>query len=180
MNNIIQLVINTNMLREINEHKLILAYARLLYINEEDVTKDTKIRSNLETLLNWDILGENGFSIYCGKFESIKKKDWEILIQLIKDNSKEIKFLAPVKKKRIELYKSILNKSELKEKKNKERFLNSNYEVSGRGKKAIPCTYDGITYKSRQECQYKEGLTKAQLYKYLKATGQLHEKYSNN
>ena len=63
----IQLVVNTNMLREIDEHKLINAYARLLYNTEEDVTNDTIIRQNLEKLLDWDINGDNGLGIYCGK-----------------------------------------------------------------------------------------------------------------
>ena len=56
---------------------------------------------------------------------------------------------------------------------NKERFNDSNYTVSGRGKKARPCIYEGREYKSRQECMYKENLTKAQLYKYLESTNQL-------
>ena len=56
---------------------------------------------------------------------------------------------------------------------NIERFTDSNYKVSGRGKKAKPCIYEGKEYKSRQECMYKEGLTKYQLWIYLKNTNQI-------
>ena len=53
------------------------------------------------------------------------------------------------------------------------RYSNINYTVSGRGKKAKTCTYNGTTYKSRIECMYKEHLSKAQLYKYLRETNQV-------
>ena len=62
---------------------------------------------------------------------------------------------------------------EAKEQHNIERFTNENYTVSGRGKKAKTCVYKGREYKSRQECIYKERITKYQLYEYLKNTGQL-------
>ena len=82
----IQLVINTTMLREIDERRLINAYARLIYETEVDITDDNVIKVNLIKLFDWDINGDNGLGVYCGKFESIKRKDWITLIQFIKDN----------------------------------------------------------------------------------------------
>lgn len=171
----IQLVINTNMLREIDEHKLIGAYARHMYNNEIDVTDDNVIKLNLTKLFDWDINGDNGLGVYCGKFESIKKKDWIDLIQFIKDNHHWIKEIArePLKEKKLESIKVVNSFLEAKEKHNIERFTNENYQVSGRGRKAKTCIYEGREYKSRQECIYKEGITKRQLYVYLEKTGQL-------
>lgn len=171
----IQLVINTNMLREIDERKLINAYARLLYNDEEDVTNDIRIKENLVQLLDWDENGDDGLGVYCSKFEKIKKKDWSFLINFIKENHHEIKSLAysPAKERKLESIKIVNSVIEAKEQHNKERFTDENYKVSGRGKKAKPCIYEGREYKSRQECIYKEGLTKNQLYCYLKNTNQL-------
>ena len=165
-----QFVVNANLLRELDERKLINAYARLIYINEEDLTEDNIIRSNLQTILDWDKTGNNGLGIYCGKFESLKRKEFDNLVQFIKINSTEIKNIASQynKKKRIELKKHIDNTLEAKERRNFERCTNENYQVSGRGKKAKPIFYNGTWYKSQQECIYKEGITKHQLYKYLK------------
>ena len=70
----IQLVVNVNLLREIDERKLINAYARFMYNAESDVTDDNKIKENLIQLLDWDKNGDNGLGIYCSKFEKIKKK----------------------------------------------------------------------------------------------------------
>lgn len=171
----IQLVINTNMLREIDERKLINAYARFMYKDEKDVTEDNQIKINLIKLFDWDINGDNGLGIYCGKFESIKKKDWIKLIQFIKENHYEIKEISytPNKERQLESIKVINTFLEEKEKHNIERFTDENYTVSGRGKKAKTCVYKGREYKSRQECIYKEGITKYQLYCYLQKTGQL-------
>ena len=77
------------------------------------------------------------------------------------------------KERKLESIKIVNSFIENKEKHNKERFKDSNYQVSGRGKKAKPCIYEGEEYKSRQECMYKENLTKAQLYNYLEQTNQL-------
>ena len=171
----IQLVINVNLLREIDERKLINTYARLIYTDEEDVSNDAKIKENLIKLFDWDINGENGLGVYCGKFESIKRKDWDILINFIKENKHEIKTLSytQVKERKLESLKVVLDTLEAKEQHNIERFSDKNYKVSGRGKKAKTCIYKGIEYKSRQECIYKENITKNQLYKYLKETNQL-------
>ena len=171
----IQLVVNTILLREIDERKLINTYAHLIYNNEEDISNDIKIKENLIQLFDWDKNGDNGLGIYCGKFESIKEKDWKNLIDFIKKNYYEIKKLSCslVKKRRLESIKIINSILEQKEKHKKERFLDSNYQVSGRGKKAKPCIYEGREYKSRQECMYKEGLTKYQIWKYLKNTNQI-------
>ena len=168
------LVVNTNLLREIDERKLILAYARLIYNDESDLT-DEKIKENLIRLLDWDINGDNGLGIYCGKFESIKKRDWIKLINTIKENQDDIISASKpyCKQRRIEDLKIVNNYLETKEEHNKSRFSDSNYEVSGRGKKARPCVYNGKTYKSRQECIYKENIKKSHLYKYLKETNQL-------
>ena len=88
------LVINTNMLRELDERKLIHAYARYVYESEKDLSDDNNIKLNLIRLFDWDINGDNGLGIYCGRFESIKRKDWIKLIQFIKENSYEIEKLS--------------------------------------------------------------------------------------
>ena len=171
----IQLVVNTNLLREIDERKLINAYAHFMYNDEEDISNDTIIKNNLIQLFDWDENGDDGLGIYCSKFESIKRKDWEKLIQFIKDNRYEIELLSrpSVKEKKLESIKIVNDALEAKEQHNIERFTDENYKVSGRGKKAKTCIYNGREYKSRQECIYKEGLTKYQLYQYLKETNQL-------
>ena len=171
----IQLVINTTLLREIDERKLINAYARYFCNDDDDIINEIKIKENLIQLLDWDKNGNNGLGFYCSKFEEIKRKDWEFLINFIKENGYEIKKLSyyPSKKRKLESVKIINDAIESKEQHNIERFTNENYTVSGRGKKARPCIYEGREYKSRQECIYKEGLTKYQLYEYLKETGQL-------
>ena len=171
----IQLVVNTNILRELDERKLINSYARFLYNSEEDTSDDIRIKENLVKLLDWDINGDNALGIYCGKFESLKNKDWDKLIQFIKENHHEIKLLSysAVKNRKLESIKIVNDALQEKEKHNIERFTDSNYQVSGRGKKAKTCIYNGKEYKSRQECLYKEGLTKYQLYQYLKETNQL-------
>ena len=162
------------MLRELDERKLINAYARYVYESEKDLSDDNNIKLNLIRLFDWDINGDNGLGIYCGKFESIKRKDWIKLIQFIKDNSYEIEKLSRpyIKEKKLENIKIVNDALEIKEQHNIKRFTSDNYTVSGRGKKARPCIYEGREYKSRQECMYKEGLTKYQLWKYLKDTNQ--------
>ena len=171
----IQLIVNVNLLRELDERKLINAYARLVYNDEDDCINDAKIKENLINLFDWDKNGENGLGIYCGKFESIKRKDWEFLIQFIKDNKYEIKNISfyPAKERKLNSLKVVYDALENKEQHNIKRFTDKNYTISGRGKKAKSCIYNGKEYKSRQECIYKEGITKNQLYQYLKETNQL-------
>ena len=60
----IQLVVNVELLREIDERKLINAYARFMYNDEKDTTDDTQIKENLIQLFDWDENGENGLKIY--------------------------------------------------------------------------------------------------------------------
>ena len=50
----IQLVVNVELLREIDERKLINAYARFMYKDESDTTDDNKIKENLIELFDWD------------------------------------------------------------------------------------------------------------------------------
>ena len=171
----IQLVVNVNLLREIEDSKLIGTYARHMYNDESDLTDEVKIKDNLIQLLDWDKNGDNGLGFYCSKFESIKRKDWEFLIKFIKDNSHTIKEYGyyPAREKKLESIKIVNNAIEAKEQHNIERFTSENYQVSGRGKKAKTCIYNGKEYKSRQECIYKEGITKYQLYEYLKETNQI-------
>ena len=171
----IQLIVNVNLLREIDERRLINTYARLQYYDESDVTDDIKIRNNLEAILNWDVYGDRGLKIYCSKFETLKEKDWKFLVDFIKKNKAEIIKISyrTIKQKRAENKKIIDDFLESRERKQVERFTNEEYTVSGRGKKARPCVYEGREYKSRQECIYKEGISKYQLYEYLKNTGQL-------
>ena len=171
----IQLVVNVDLLREIDERKLINAYARFMYNDEKDTTDDIQIKENLIQLLDWDENGDNGLGIYCSKFEKLKEKDWTRLIQFIKENHHEIKSISytPLKERKLESIKVINDALETKKQHNIERFTDENYQVSGRGKKAKPCIYEGREYKSRQECMYKEGLTKYQLWIYLKNTNQI-------
>lgn len=174
-NGTIQLVVNVNLLREIDERKLINTYARYMYNDENDISNDINIRENLTQLFDWDKNGNNGLEVYCSKFESIKEKDWNDLVRFIKENGYEIEKISrsSVKERKLESIKIINDAIEAKEQHNIERFTDSNYKVSGRGKKAKTCIYHGIEYKSRQECIYKEGITKYQLYQYLKDTNQL-------
>ena len=171
----IQLIVNVNLLREIDERKLINAYARFIYLSEEDITDEDKIKENLIKLLDWDKSGISGLEIYCGKFESIKRKDWPILIDVIKTNSQEIKNIACryVKEKQLEQSKVIKDEREKSRLKLIEHFNDENYEAKSNGKKAKPCVYEGRSYKSRQECQFKEGISHRKLYAYLEKTNQL-------
>jgi len=171
----IQLIVNTNMLREIDERKLINSYARYVYENEVDVTDDNKIIENLKILLDWDKLGSNGLGIFCSKYETIKRNDWPKLIKVIKEHIPEIEVLSRkfIKNKIIENNKKIDDALEALERHRQELFGDPNYQESNRGKKGKPCEYKGKTYKNRQECIYKEGITKNQLYQYLKKTGQV-------
>jgi len=169
----IPLIINTLMIREIDERKLINAYAKLVYEDSNSITNDTIIKQNLEKILDWDSCGDQGLGIYCSKYENIKRKDWEKLISFIKENSYEIKTIAPLKAKKLDFQKKILTAKEKRELHNKERLLSEDYQFTGRGKKAKSCIYNGKFYKSRQECIYKEGITRYKLYKYLEQTNQL-------
>lgn len=161
------------MIREIDERKLINAYAKLVYEDSNSITNDTIIKQNLEKILDWDSCGDQGLGIYCSKYENIKRKDWEKLISFIKENSYEIQTIAPVKAKKLDFQKKILTAKEKRELHNKERLLSEDYQFTGRGKKAKSCIYNGKFYKSRQECIYKEGITRYKLYKYLEQTNQL-------
>ena len=171
----IPLVVNVNLLREIDERKLINAYAHFMYNDEKDISDEVQIKENLIQLLDWDKNGDNGLGIYCSHFESIKNKDWNKLITFIKENHHEIKVLSysDVINRKLESIKIVNDALQAKEKHYLERFTDKNYKVSGRGKKAKPCIYEGRSYKSQQECMYKEGITKYQLYKYLKETNQI-------
>lgn len=161
------------MIREIDERKLINAYAKLVYEDSNSITNDTIIKQNLEKILDWDSCGDQGLGIYCSKYENIKRKDWEKLISFIKENSYEIKTIAPLKVKKLDFQKKIFTEKEKREIRNKERLLSEDYQFTGRGKKAKSCIYNGKFYKSRQECIYKEGITRYKLYKYLEQTDQL-------
>ena len=171
----IQLIVNVNLLREIDERKLINAYARYMYNSDEDTSDDNKIKSNLIKLLDWDINGDNGLGIYCSKFEGIKKRDWVKLIQFIKENHYEIKLLSytPIRHRKLQSIKEIRDVIEKKKQHQIERFTDPNYKHNNSGKPAKTCIYNGKTYSSRQECMYKEGITQNQLYRYLEKTGQV-------
>ncbi len=173
----IQLVINTVLLRELDERKLINAYARYKFNDHKSVVDPHEIKNNLKSLLNWDINGDNGLALYCGKFESIKRKDWDKLIEFIQENGEEITKIAIYndfpEKRELEDQKVLNSTLEKKELHNIERFTDKNYTVSGRGKRAKPCEYNGKIYSSRQECRYKEGITQNQLYRYLERTNQI-------
>lgn len=178
MINEIQVLINSTLLREIDGYKLIRTYARYCYNSEEDIENDVLIQQNLAQILDWDINGDEGLALYCGKFESIKHRDLLKLIQFIKDNKYEIKKQSTkwINERRLENVKKIYAAKELQDSINKEKFSRVDYSVSGRGRKNKECTYEGRHYKSRLECCYKEGITKAQLYKYLVETNQIDSK----
>ena len=166
-----QFVVNSCLLREFSKQKFIIEYAKHCYFSDEDLENEEKIRNNILTLLDWDKNGDTGLGVFCSKFESLKRKDLELLVQFIQDNSKEIiarddRFYS--EKKQLENTKFIKSEIEKKEDKKRERFCDENYTVSGVGKKARVTVYEGRVYQSRQECMYKEGLTKNQLYQYLK------------
>ena len=165
----LQFIILTNMLRELDERSLINHYARLTYLDDSDVVDEVKIKNNLEKLLNWDINGDKGLALYCGKFENLSRKDWIQLTEFIKFHGKEIKEIASrfSKQKKLDNIKEVLDWLDLKEQHNIKVFSDPDYKVTKRGKPAKTCIYKGKEYKSRQECMYKEGITKAELYKYL-------------
>ena len=52
----IQLVVNVNLLREIDERKLINSYARFMYNDEKDTTDDIQIKKNPDVRRNWQKL----------------------------------------------------------------------------------------------------------------------------
>ena len=105
----IPLVVNVNLLREIDERKLINTYAHFMYNDEKDISDEVQIKENLIQLLDWDKNGDNGLGIYCSHFESIKNKDWNKLITFIKENHHEIKVLSysDVKNRKLESIKIV-------------------------------------------------------------------------
>lgn len=152
-----------------SERVLIHRYAHYFYRSPEDGNNDTVIRQNLEKLLDADGEGGGlGVAVYCSRFESIKKRDWKRLINFIKKNAREIKILSyvPAKQDRIREAQEIRLMLKEKRKRRSKRF--DNYKISGRGKKAIPCVYEGRHYLSREECMFRENITKRALYTYLK------------
>ena len=166
----IQLIVNTSLLREIDSSKLLTYYGKHCYFSEEDLMDDIKIRSNLEDLLDWDKNGDLGLALYCSKFESLKRSDIERLVKFIKNNTKEIRERSKsfIKLKKLENKKIIQDRETKIEEKRKAHFCDENYKVNPYGKKAKPTIYEGRVYRSRQEAMYKEGITKNQLYQYLK------------
>ena len=169
----IQIVINTQLLRELDENKLINAYARLAYLDKSDIEDDLKIKENLLKIFDWDYLGSHGLEIFCSKFEKISRKDINYLVNFIKDNSSKIITYSYkyAKKKRLEKNKEIIDKIKKKELQTIKHYTDENYQAKQYN--ALSCTYNGKYYSSRRECLYKEKLTKYKLYKYLKETGQM-------
>lgn len=168
----IPVVINSNLLREIDERRLINRYARHYYNGDDDGENEINIQQNLTKLLDWDLDGKDkGLPIYSGKFESIKRRDWPKLVKFIKDNREEIKAISYRYRKR----RRVENQQAIDEWKNsiRERVLDENYEVSGKGIPAKPCEYKGKSYKSRREAMFKEKIAYKTLYKYLRETGQV-------
>jgi hypothetical protein len=178
MNETFQIIINTSLLRELSKSKLLTYYGRFYYVDNEDLTNEEKIRSNLLDLLDWDTNGDSGLELFCSRFESIKRSDLKELVKFILNNTDEIikRSKKEFKLRELEHQKVIRTHFEILEDKRKKHFCDENYEVNPYGKPAKETIYEGRRYKSRQECMYKEGLTKAQLYKYLKK----HETNKNN
>lgn len=176
------LIINTSLLRELDERKLIIAYARYMYRTEEDINNDSLITTNLKILLDWDYGGDQGLGLYCSHFESIKRKDWKRLIDLIKKNKDEIINFPRNENDVIFNIKRNLNKYRV----NKTIYDEIDYEPRNRRIKAVPVIYKGRPYKSHRECMYKEGITYYALKKYLKDVANENienlnsEEHSNN
>ena len=165
-----QIVINTSLLREFPKSKFLLCYAKFYYLTDEDISSEGKIQENIVDLLDWDKHGDSGLEIFCSRFESIKRRDLKMLVQYVLDNVNEIKRLSKkyIELRALENQKVIRTNEEILEEKMKKHFCAEDYEVNPYGKPAKKTIYKGRVYKSRQECMYKEGITKAQLYKYLK------------
>lgn len=165
-----QFVVNSTLLREFPKNLFLLYYAKFYYIDDDDLTNDEKIKQNIIDLLDWDANGDSGLEVFCSRFESLKRNDVAELVKYIKDNSKQIieKSKESTKIRALEHKKVIREQEEIKEEKMKEHFCNEDYEPNPYGKPAQETVYEGRIYKSRQECMYKEGLTKNQLYQYLK------------
>ena len=129
-----QLVIKTSLLRELDEYKLVEAYAHLVYVDSTDVENDIKIKDNLIKILDWDVNGDNGFALYCSKFEDLKRKDWKKLISLIKINKDDIIRISKNKSQQaLQNIKEVHSYLENEEAKKIKRYSNINYTVSGRG-----------------------------------------------
>ena len=173
-----QIVINTSLLREVSKSKILNYYAHFYYIDEKDLTDRNVIKDNILNLFDWDANGDSGLAVFCSKFESIKRYDLDDIIQFIIDNAEEIKLKSKEnhKLRTLEQKKLILTSDQLSEQRKIDHFCDENYEVNPYGKPAKVTIYEGRVYKSRQECMYKEGITKNQLYQYLKK----HEKSQNN
>lgn len=165
-----QIVVNSTLLREFPKNIFLLYYARFYYKSDEDLTNEGVIQNNIKDLLDWDANGDSGLEIFCSKFESLKRRDLKTLTDYIINKAEEIKKKAkePIKLRELEHYKVIRSEQEKQEEKIKEHFCDENYEANPYGKPAKVTIYEGRVYKSRQECMYKEGLTKNQLYQYLK------------
>ena len=122
-----QLVIKTSLLRELDEYKLVEAYAHLVYVDSADVENDIKIKDNLIKMLDWDINGDNGFALYCSKFEYLKRKDWKKLISLIKINKDDIIRLSKNKSQQaLQNIKEVHSYLENEEAKKIKRYSNIN------------------------------------------------------
>lgn len=166
-----QFIVNTNLLREIDEREFLKAYARLVYTGDLDVTDDATIRVNLIELMDWEKNGSAGLGIYCGKFEKLKEKDFIMLIDKIKEYKEFI--IGESKNSTRKLPHKKEKAIKLETFKKGDRYKDVNYEPSNRGKLARPCIYEGREYRSRTECMAKEGLTQNKLYRYLERTGQV-------
>lgn len=173
-----QIVINTSLLREVSKSKILNYYAHFYYFDELDLTDENRIKDNLLNLFDWDMNGDSGLGVFCSKFESVKRKDLDRITKYILENANKIRKLSKehFKERVLNFNKLILTKDEISEQKKKDHFCNKNYEVNPYGKPAKVTVYKGRVYKSRQECMYKEGITKNQLYQYLKT----HESTQNN
>jgi len=160
------LIINSSFLRELDLSKFLRYFACYEFISDEMLKDDLALEDAIKDICDWDRTGHDGLALYCGHFESIKRNDLEFLIKYIKDNSDKLKEIVEERgsEKREQILREKLDKEALKIRKLKDYYNSDNYKVNKSSKKTI---YKGREYDSRRECIIKEGITKAELYKYL-------------
>lgn len=151
--------INSNFIRELDLNKLLKYFAKYELINDEMLKDDLTMQDAIEDLCDWDRTGDDGLALYCGHFESIKREDMKFLIDYIRNNISSID--SELKEV---LNRQKLDEEALKTKRRLEYYDSDRYNKRDDSKKTV---YKGRVYDSRNECITKEGITKAELYKYL-------------
>ena len=159
-------IINSSFIRELDLNKLLRYFADYEYLSDAMIEDDLAMKDAVEDLCDWDRTGNDGLALYCGHFESIKREDMDYLIQYIRDNIESIK--ERIKENgssiREEFKRNKLDNDALKIRNRKEYYNSDKYKARDDSRKTI---YKGRVYDSRVQCMTQEGITKAELYKYL-------------